>query len=153
MGALDEFRAQRDAVEDVRTRLDLVARLLAQLRDETDALVRDERLARLFENERACLAKAQELIAQVRYWRESEINRLWPAVWRRWALAMALTFVTALIGGVGYGWSNRTQHAEIERLRQRHEFMDAMAERFLEMTPAERQQFEALMRPRALKKR
>jgi hypothetical protein len=49
--ALEEFRAQRQAVEDVRARLTEVAALLASLRQETAAFANDETLRRLLAEE------------------------------------------------------------------------------------------------------
>ena len=49
-------------------------------------------------------------------------------------------------GGAGYGWASRPHEAELASLRLRVEMLDAIAERVLTMTPAERRQFDALMK-------
>jgi hypothetical protein len=144
--ALEEFRAQKEAVEDVRSRLGEVADLLRAIKGEADALAHDENLHRLLRDEQTWLMRAQDLVNQVSRFRESEISRFWPAVWRRWAIAMALALVTAFAAGAGYVWAGRPYEVEMTDLRQRAELGDSVARRVLRMTPVQRRQFDALMK-------
>jgi hypothetical protein len=63
--AMDEFRAQREAVEDVRVRLTEVAELLRSLRQETAEFARDETLRKPLNEEQTWLLRAQDLVRQV----------------------------------------------------------------------------------------
>ena len=78
--------------------------------------------------------------------REWEPQHFWPAVRRRWLVAAAFALATAIAAGAGYGWSGRPYEAELASLRSRAELGDAVAQRLFRMTPAERRQFEALMK-------
>ena len=102
MGALDEFRAHRDAAEDVRAKLSELAKLLGEIRGTTEALVRDDRLIRLLEEERQWLSRAEGVIEKARYFREREVNRFWPAVWRRWVVVVVLACATGFAAAAGY---------------------------------------------------
>lgn len=144
--ALDAFRAQREAVEEIRARLAEVAALLGSLDAQARALANNEALRTLLQEEQAWLRSAESLISTMRQQREWEVHRLWPAVWRRWAAAVALAALTAFAGGVGYVWAIHPFERELEDLRTRVALMDSIAERVVTMTPAERRQFDTLMK-------
>jgi hypothetical protein len=143
--ALDEFRAQREAAEAVHARLTEVANLLLAIRAETAALALDAKFRSLLRHEETWLIRAQELVRDVGRFREHETYRLWPAVWRRWAVAVALVLVTALAAGAGYVWAWRPYEEELRRLRYQAELGTFVSDRFVHMTPAQRRQFDALM--------
>ena len=84
--------------------------------------------------------------AEVRRLREQELARFWPAVWRRWAAAVVLSFVTMASLGAGFAWASRPYDAELAGLRRRVELLDFVAQRVLTMTPVERRQFDSLMK-------
>jgi hypothetical protein len=102
--AVDLFRAQRDAAEAVQRTVQETAALQNQLRQQVDALVNDQRLGSLLRDERALLERAETLLREVRYFRERETARFWPAVWRRWLVAVAFALVSAAAAGAGYRW-------------------------------------------------
>jgi hypothetical protein len=54
--------------------------------------------------ERDWLREAQQLLADVRHFREQERLRFWPGVWRRWLLAVAFALASAASAGAGYAW-------------------------------------------------
>ena len=144
--ALDAFRAQREAADEVHARLTEVATLLRMIRDETHALSHNEALRKLLHDEQTWLVRAEHTIASIRHHREWEVQRFWPAVWRRWAVAAALVIVTAGAAGAGYARIARPYETELTTLRARFELLDAVAHRVLMMTPAEGRQFDALMK-------
>ena len=144
--ALDEFRAQREAVEGVHARLTEVANLLRAIRAEAAAVARDENLRNLLRDEQTWLVRAQDLVREVGRFRERETSRFWPAVWRRWAAAVTLTLVTGAAAGAGYARAVRPYAAEIETLRYHADLGAFVAQRVIRMTPAERRQFDVLMK-------
>jgi hypothetical protein len=144
--ALEEFRAQREAVLDVQRRLVEVADLLRSLREQTTALAQDQQLRTFLQEEQTWLLRAESVIRTGASARERELQRFWPGVWRRWAVAMAFALATALAVGAGYVWASHPQQAELDRLRPNAELGDAVARRLLRMAPSERRQFDALMR-------
>ncbi len=144
--ALEEFRAQREAVAEVLARLTEVADLLRALQQQTATLAQNEPLRKLLQEEQTWLARAQDLVNHVRQFRERETDQFWPAVWRRWAAVMGLAVVTAVGAGAGYVWAARPYAAELASLRSRVKLLDGMARRVIAMTPAERRQFDALMK-------
>lgn len=144
--ALDEFRAQREAVEQVHARLGEVAELIRTLHAEIDAIGQNRAFREALRDQSTLLERAERTIAEVRCLREQEISRFWPAVWSRWAAAVALSLATLASFGAGYSLASRPHHAELASLRQRVELLDFVAQRVLTMTPAERRQFDALIR-------
>ena len=144
--ALDVFRAQREAAEEVQKRLREAAEALHALRQDLYALANDRAFRQLLNDERAFLDQAQRLIGQVEAFRHHELNRFWPAVWKRWAMIVVLILATGLATGAGYVWAARPYEAELASLRAGVELGDTVARRVLEMTPAERRQFEVLMK-------
>jgi hypothetical protein len=152
--ALDAFRAQREAVEQVHARLTEVADVLRRLQDQVDALAENKRFRDLLKDEHQWLDRAERMIGQVRALREQERRRFWPAVWRRWAVATTFALAAAAAFGAGYGWASRPYQAELVSLRSRVEFLDFVAQRVITMTPGERRQFDALMKaPPGMKRR
>jgi hypothetical protein len=145
--ALDAFRAQREAAEQVHARLTEVADLLRAIRSEANVIAQDERLRTLLQEEQTWLLRTQDLIRQVQYFRELETSRFWPAMWRRWVVATAFALAAAFAFGAGHMWASRPYDAELASLRFRVEVLDSVAKRILAMTPAERRQFDALMTP------
>ena len=113
--AVDMFRAQRDAAEAVQRTLYETTTLLNALRQEVDRLVGDEHLRGLLRDERALVDRADAFLHQVRWFREREIARFWPAVWRRWLLAVAFALASATAAGAGYTWITRPDAAEAVR--------------------------------------
>jgi hypothetical protein len=148
--SLDTFRAQREAVDQVHARLTDVAVLLDNLRTHVEAIAANPDLQAVLREEQALLARTQDVLANVRRFREHEVSRFWPAVWRRWLLAVVFALASAAAGGAGYGWVTKPWAAELEVLRARAEFADAVARRTLSMTQAERRQFDSLMKSPSL---
>jgi len=144
--ALDAFRAQRDAVDQVHARLTEVADLLRTLQAQADAIARNQPLLELLRQEQTLLERAQRTLSDVRAFREEERRRFWPAVWRRWAVAVAFALVAAFAAGGGYAWGSHPYHAELAKLRAAADVGDSVARRVLKMTPVERRQFDALMK-------
>ena len=104
--ALDTFRAQRDAADQVHARLSEVAQLLEQLTRQVDAVANNVDLRAVLRDERDWLRQAQQLLVDVRHFREQERLRFWPGVWRRWVLAVAFALASAAAAGAGYaGWT------------------------------------------------
>jgi hypothetical protein len=124
--ALETFRVQREAVDQVHSRLTEVAELLRALRAQVDAIAQDQALRQVLRDEEHCLESARRTFAEVRALRQDELRRFWPAV-----------------------WASRPYEAELASLRTRVELLDVIAHRVITMTPAERRQFDALMRQTA----
>jgi hypothetical protein len=115
--ALDAFRAQREAVDQVHARLTEVAQLLDHLTRQVDAVAGNTDLRRVLRDERDWLREAQQLLADVRHFREQERLRFWPGVWRRWALAVLFSLAAAAAAGAGYAWWTEPYAAELNERR------------------------------------
>ena len=120
--------------------------MLRSLRTQVDAIAQDQALRRVLRDEEDWLDSARRTIAEVRALRQDELRRFWPGVWRRWAVALAFALASAGAFGAGYVWASRPYEAELASLRTRVELLDAVAQRVITMTSAERRQFDALMR-------
>jgi hypothetical protein len=152
-GALEAFRAQREAVDDLRARVVEVAKLIADVTAQVETVARDPALRDVLSAERAWLAQTERVLEQVRALREDEVRRFWPAVWRPWAAALMFALAAAAAFGSGYVWAVRPYEAELASLRDRVELLDFVAQRVITMTPAERREFDSLMKFGALPKR
>jgi hypothetical protein len=148
--ALDTFRAQREVADQLHARLTEVAVLLDNLRTQVEAIAGNPDLRAVLREEQTLLARTQDVLANVRRFREHEVSRFWPAVWRRWLLALVFALASTAAGGAGYGWVTKPWAAELEALRSRAELADNIAQRTLTMTPSERRQLDVLMKFRAL---
>ncbi len=144
--AIDTFRAQREAADGVYARLTEVSQLLHDLRGQADALVHNDELQAVLHRECSWLDQAQRTIAEARRWRELEMRRFWPGVWRRWALALVFALASAAAAGAGYAAVTRPWAAEIAALRERMAFAEFVERRVVTMTPGERRQFDTLMK-------
>lgn len=144
--ALDAFRAQREAAEQIHARLTETSGLLQSLREQVGALTRDRDLAALLERERDWLRRFEDATAEVRRYREMEARRFWPGVFWRWFLACSFALLAAWSAGAGSVWASRPYSREIDSLRQRAEQFDRLTDRVTRMTPAQRRRLEALMK-------
>ena len=151
--ALEAFRLQREAVEEVHAQLKVVARLVEHVRAEAATIAQDETLRQVLRDEERWLETARRTIAEVRAFREQEVRRFWPATWRRWAVAVVFALVSVAAFGAGYVWSMRPYEDEIAGLARRAELLDSITQRVLTMTPAERRQLDSLMKWTAPPKR
>lgn len=144
--ALDAFRAQREAVDEVHRSLVEVGQLVQGLQTRLEAIGQDRAFRQVLQDEQNWLERAERMMADVKSLREEELRRFWPAVWRRWAVALAFALAAAAASGAGYVWAMRPYAAELATLRARVELLDVVAQRVLTMTPTERRQFDALMK-------
>lgn len=143
--ALDTFRAQREAADQVHARLTEVAQLLGQIRNQVDAVAGNAELRSVLRDEQDWLRQAQLLLADVRHFREQERLRFWPGVWRRWVLAVLFALASAAAAGAGFAWVTAPYAAELQRLRDRAGLAEIIANKMITMTAAERRQLDALM--------
>ena len=144
--ALDAFREQRAAAGQVYAVVRETAALMTELQSQVTALSRMDELKALLQQEERWLRETERVVAEVRRLREEEMRRLRPAVVRRWALALVFALVSAAATGAAYAWVTRPYEAELRALRTRMEFTESIERRASTMTPAERRQFDALMR-------
>jgi hypothetical protein len=117
-----------------------------ELQTQVTALSRMDELKTLLQQEERWLRETERVVAEVRRLREEEMRRLRPGVARRWALALVFALVSATATGAGHAWITRPYEAELAMLRSRAEFTELVERRVLTMTPAERRQFDTLMK-------
>ncbi len=141
--ALEQFRAQREAADEVHRRLLEVGQLLRSIQDQVNGLAKNDDWLKLLSKEETWLIRAQDLVTKVERFREHEVERFWPAMWRRWAAALVFALVAVAAAGGAYAWIARPYAANIDA---RIEFADALAHRVLKMTPSERRQLDSLMK-------
>jgi len=147
--AIDVFREQREAADQVHGRLTEISQLLGQLPKQVSALAMNEDLRKVLREEHDWLKSAQLAVSQVRSFREEEMMRFWPGVLGGWALALVFALASAGVAGASYARVTKPYAAEIADLRSRVGFADFVQHRMLTMTPAERRQFDALMKWKA----
>jgi hypothetical protein len=143
--AIEVFREQRDLVEKVHGRLAEVSQLLQRLHGQATALAADQELRTLLRDEQRWLGEARHLVTEVRYLRQSEDHRRL-AVLRRWVLALLFALASAGVAGAGYAAVVPRDVDAAASLRERAAFADAIQMRFETMTPAERRQFDQLIK-------
>jgi len=143
---IEAFREQRAVAGEVYAALKDVAALLSSLKQQSDGLMAIDELRELLEQERVWLLEAQRTLSQVRELRAGELRRLRTSLAARWLAALAFALASAVSVGAGYAWVTKPYVAELSELRERQDFADMVARRFVAMTPAERRQFDALMR-------
>jgi hypothetical protein len=144
--AIETFRAQREAIEQVQSRLLEVSRLLTQLSTQATTLAADKELRAVLQEEQRWLAEARQMVAEVRYFRQS-VDHRWPAQLRRWVLPILFALASATAAGIGHGVLAARDLDAVASLRARASYADAIHKRLQAMTPAERRQFERLIRP------
>jgi len=142
--ALDTGRAQQ-AADAVYARLQHIGGLLAELRNQADALNRTDELKQLIEREEHWLAEARQTVIHVPRWREKEARLWWRGVATRWLVAAVFAIAAAAAAGAGYVALARPADHEINELRDEAAFGKFVEQRALQMSVAERRQFDALM--------
>jgi hypothetical protein len=144
--AIDVFREQREAADQLHGRVQEISALLDELRDQVNSLALNDELRAMLRQEQDWLTRAQLAVSEVRSFREQDMLRFWPGVIRRWAVALIFALGAAAAGGVGYAWWTNPYAAEVAALRSRAAFADFIEHRVLTMSPAERRQLNILMR-------
>jgi hypothetical protein len=144
--ALEMFRQQREAVEGLREEVTRVGTAIAQARADLDALARHETLRSVLAEEQRWLQKTEDAVRQVRAWREQDARGYWPAVVKRWLVTGAFALATAASAGAGYAWVVKPYSQENAYLRLRHDYLESLERRMLQMTPAERRQLDGLLK-------
>jgi hypothetical protein len=144
--ALDTFRAQQEAADAVYARLQDVSALLADLRAQTAALQRTDELKQLLEREERWLREAERTVVEVRRWRESVVRGLWRGAAMRWVAACAFALSAAAAAGAAYAAFVKPNARELQDLRDQAETGRIIEQRVVNMSAAERRQFDALMR-------
>src|SRR5919109_1977874 len=122
--AIDVFREQREAADQVHERLAEISQLVGQLRQQVNALAMNEELRKVVREERDWLASAQLAVSQVRSFRQEEMQRFWLGVLGRWALALLFALAAAGAAGATYARVTKPYAAEIADLRSRVAFAD-----------------------------
>lgn len=143
--ALDAFRAQREAVDQMHARLGEVSDLLERLRAQVDGLALHRDLKDTLRDEQMWLARAQHTMQEVRRWREIESQRVWSPVLWRWWMAVTFSLISTWLAAAGYAWMTEPHAAELERLRRQASFSAFVERRLEHMTPADLREFERLM--------
>lgn len=95
--AIDMFREQREAAEQLHGRVQEISALLDQLRHQINSLALNDELRAVLRQEQDWLTRAQLTVSEVRSFREQDMLRFWPGVVRRWTVA--LVFALASAGG------------------------------------------------------
>jgi hypothetical protein len=60
---------------------------------------------------------------------------------------MVIAITIAFAAGAGHVWAGASYRSEIATLQARVDALDFVARRFLTVSPAERKQFDALLKP------
>src|SRR5262245_36100955 len=105
--ALDMYRAQQTAANELYAKLAEVAALVQRVRVEVSALAQDHRVQEVLRQEQTWLEQAQRTVKEVQHWRELETFRFWPGVLYRWAFAFAFALFAVWASSAGYAWMNR----------------------------------------------
>jgi hypothetical protein len=143
---IEAFREQRAVAVEVYATLKDVAALLSSLKEQADGLMPIDELRELLDQERAWLQEAQRTLSQVRDLRANELRHLRTSRLAQWVAALVFALASAVAVGAGYAWVTRPYASELSELRAREEFAELVERRFVTMTPAERRQFDALMK-------
>ena len=144
--ALDTFKAQQEAAETLHARLTDVAALLSDLTVRVDRVRIGTELKATLDAEQRWLAQMQDLLRDVQRWRQWESRESrWKAVWR-WSAAVAFALAVSTATGCGFLWARQLYAIQLERLQSEAVLADLFERRVAMMTPAERQQFQRLMK-------
>lgn len=73
--------------------------ILGRLRQQVNALALNEDLRMVLREEQDWLTRAQLAVSEVRSFREQDMLRFWPAVLRRWAVALVFALASAAAAG------------------------------------------------------
>jgi hypothetical protein len=143
--ALDTFRAQQEAVDAIHQRLQDVASLLHRMNTSVEAVAHNADYKQLLAREESWLREAQKTVTEVSAWRAQEARQFWRRL-GRWIVAAMFAIASAGAAGAGYAWITEPYAAEINDLKARMDFAEYVERRIVAMTPAQRRQFDALMR-------
>jgi hypothetical protein len=109
-----------------------------------DALAANADFKQVLMREENWLREAQRTVADVSAWRAREARQLWARL-GRWIAAALFALASAAAAGAGYAWIAKPYAAEISDLKAQVQFAEYVERRVVEMTPAQRRQFDALM--------
>jgi hypothetical protein len=120
--------------------------MVVELRAQVDGIQRTDELKQLLEREERWLAEARQTVMTVERWRENDARRYWRGVVARWAVAAVFALAAAAAAGGGYVALAKPYDRELEQLRDEAAFGRFIEQRALNMSAAERRQFDALIK-------
>ena len=100
--ALDMYRAQQTAANEVQAKLSEVAALVQRVRAEVNVLAQDHRVQEVLRQEQTWLEQAERTVKEVQRWRDLEAYRFWPGVVCRWVFALAFALFAVWIASAGF---------------------------------------------------
>jgi hypothetical protein len=120
--------------------------MVAELRKQVDGIQRADEMKQLLEREERWLIEARQTVITVERWRENDARRFWRGVVARWLVAAVFAIAAAAAAGAAYVAFAKPYDRELEHLRDEAAFGRFVEQRALNMSVAERRQFDALMR-------
>jgi len=151
--ALDMFKALREATDALHATLTDLTAHVSSLQQGLDHLSLDTTLKETLKAEQAWLSKVEELLEKEQAFRQSQFEHFRLSILWRWVLACAFALAAMGAAGAGYVWAARPYKAELAQLRDQAASADLIERRLAAMTPAERQQFERLLKLTATPRR
>ena len=108
-------------------------------------MAHDQTLRKLLDEEQTWLLRAQDLVRQVQRFREARDQPFLAGRVATMGRGGGAGLGGGMAGGAGYVWLGHPYEVELASLRGRAEVADALTQRMLRFTPAERKQFLTLM--------
>lgn len=144
--SLDAFRQQRELLMALHEDAKQLNAAVASIRADLDALARHDALRDTLHHQQRWLQRAEAAMKTAQDWQRASARTLWPHLALRW-LALALFALTAVVLSTAtYAWATRPYADEVALLRARLMFVEQMERRMFQMSPAERRQFDTLLR-------
>jgi hypothetical protein len=146
--ALDMYRAQQTAANEVHAKLSEVSALVQQVRRDVDALAKSNDLRDLIRQEQSWLEQAERTVREVQRCPALARSRGLPLLARSdlpMGVRACIRLLSVWASNAGHAWMNRDHEQDIAILRSRVELLDSIERRVGALTTAERRTVDRLL--------
>jgi len=117
--AIDVFREQREAADQVHARLTEISTTLDRVRHQVYALVKDDELRAVLRQEESWLERARLVVSDIRSFASRTRCDSGPASSGAGSSRCCSRWGPAAVAGASYGWATKPYAAEVDALRAR----------------------------------
>lgn len=144
--SFEMFRQQRELLAALNQEAQNLSAAIARVRSDLEAIAQHDALRDTLIQEQRWLQRTEAAMHAAQEWQRATARHVWPQlIWRWAALATFALAATALSVSI-YASVTKPYADEVAYLRARLAFVEQLERRMLQMSPAERRAFDALLK-------
>ena len=144
--SFEMFRQQRELLAALNQEAMHLSSAIERVRADLKAIAQHEALRDTLIQEQRWVQRTEAAVHAAQEWQRATARHVWPHMVWRWAALTTLALAATLLSVGIYAWVTKPYADEVAYLRARLAFVEQLERRMLQMTPAERRTFDALLK-------